>query len=155
MVAEGMNETSFLPLDEGGVLAACRSDEPEEATYVVSSSDGGANWGTPARVTDRLQHPADLTALSDGRILIVYGHRRFPFGVRGRISKDGGLTWSRDEVVFAEDAESQDCGYPSAISLPKGLVLVLYYQLGSHSVANLEGRCTAVRVRERALVGIR
>jgi BNR repeat-like domain len=137
------------------VLAACRSDEPEEATYVVSSSDQGRSWTKPVRVTEGLQHPADLSALSDGRILLVYGHRRFPFGVRGRISRDQGLTWSRDEIVLAEDAESQDCGYPSVISLPRGLVLVLYYQLGSHIVANLEGRCTAIRFRERAISDVR
>jgi sialidase-1 len=152
LIGKGMNEGSFLSLGDGKVIAAVRSDEPEEATYVSTSKDGGQTWDKPKRATGRLEHPADLAMLGDGRVLMVYGHRKFPFGVRGLISEDRGRTWNRDEeVVFSDDAENQDCGYPSVVRLPNGKVLVLYYQLKSVLYPKMPAHCVAIRVDEKAL----
>jgi len=83
---------------------------------------------------------------------MVYGHRKFPFGVRGLISEDEGRTWNRDaEIVFSEDAENQDCGYPSLVRLPDGQVLTLYYQLKSHTHPDLPAHCSAIKVDETLL----
>lgn len=152
LIAKGMNETSFLSLGGNSLLAVLRSDEPEEATYASSSSDAGMTWTKPRRVTGLLEHPADLARLKDGRVLMVYGHRRFPFGIRGLVSEDGGVTWNHDEeIVFSEDAENQDCGYPSVVRLPDGRVLILYYQLKSHLHPEMPAHCNAIRFSEKAL----
>ncbi|MDA4123522.1 MAG: glycoside hydrolase [Thaumarchaeota archaeon] len=152
LIAKDMNETSFLNLGRGRVIAVLRSDEPEEATYLCASADSGRTWDEPRRITGALEHPADLAKLGDGRLLLVYGHRRFPYGVRGLISDDDGTTWNKDrEIIFSDDAENQDCGYPSVLRLPNGQVLLLYYQLSSYLYPKLPAHCNAIRVNEKVL----
>ncbi len=152
VIAKGLNEASFLSLGRGKVIAVLRSDEPEEATYLCTSSDAGRTWDEPRRITGALEHPADLAKLGEGRVLLVYGHRRFPFGVRGLISDDDGKTWNKDqEIIFSDDAENQDCGYPSVLRLPNGQVLLLYYQLSSYLRPELPAHCNAIRVNEKSL----
>ncbi len=65
-------------------------------------------------------------------------------------STDGGRTWSFDSRVFlAWQALSWDCGYPSAIQLDDGTIVMLYYAVGT---ADLEGRqCRCVRFTEEQL----
>jgi Neuraminidase (sialidase) len=152
LVSKGLNEGSFLQLGNGDVIAAVRSDEPEEATYLSRSKDGGRSWDKPRRATRRLEHPADLALLGDGRVLMVYGHRAFPFGVRGLVSEDQGRTWNRDrEIILSADAENQDCGYPSVVRLPDGQVVTLFYQLKSHLSPKLAAHCAAIKVDEALL----
>ena len=49
--------------------------------------------------------------MRDGRIACVYGYRLPPFGLRARLSEDGGRTWGR-EIVLRDDGGSWDLGYP-------------------------------------------
>jgi hypothetical protein len=58
--------------------------------------------------------------------VIVHGCRSAPFGVRARISGDGGRAWS-PEVVLRQDGGSFDLGYTRAVLRPDGKVVVAYY----------------------------
>ncbi len=61
-------------------------------------------------------HPGDMHALPDGRILLVYGYRHAPYGIRARILNpaDGTDTAiaASDEVVVRDDGTGPDLGYP-------------------------------------------
>jgi hypothetical protein len=52
-------------------------------------------------------NPPSLLKLRDGRLALIYGYRRPPFGIRARISKDLGKTWS-DEFVLRTDGGATD-----------------------------------------------
>lgn len=109
---------------------------PGQARPVVfGSTNGGASWGIVgddglswsflSRVNE-WGAPASLTELPDGRIVCVYGYRQQPYGIRARVSGDGGATWGR-EIVLRDDGGSWDLGYPRTLLRPDGSLITVYY----------------------------
>ena len=131
---ENHGETSLLHLPSGELLAAMRGASPKgHDVWLTRSKDLGRTWSSPIRATGHGQHPADLTALSDRHLLLVFGHRRSPFGVRAMVSRDQGRTWDRDRsLTLASESLDSDCGYPSVVRLDGGEVLVAYYLRQGH-----------------------
>jgi len=154
LVAERHNETSFALLPGGRLLAATRSESGHIST--LFSDDLGRAWSDPVQVTRDGEHPADLTVLHSGRVLLTFGRRIRPMGCGLLLSDDGGRTWNTDrEVLLAGDGiESGDLGYPSTVQLDDGgIVTVLYYASGSEMTAgfmNAWGHvsCQAIHYRE-------
>jgi len=129
LVAEEMNETSFVNLPDGGLLAILRSakDHPD-SLYSSLSKDDGYTWTEPVRITEDSEHPGDIILLSNGWLLLVFGHRHPPHGVQGMVSTDSGRTWESDKrLIFADDRPAGDCGYPSVTIFPNGRMFVMYY----------------------------
>lgn len=156
LVAATHNETSFAFLPDGRLLAAARSESGHVA--VLSSADGGRTWDRPVQVTRCGEHPADLTALPDGKVLMTFGRRIRPMGCGALLSLDGGRTWdTRREILLAGDGiRNLDLGYPSTIRLDDGtLVTALYYASGSEAGSDGGGwgdvSCQAIHYREQAL----
>ena len=132
LIAPGYSETSLLPLPDGRILAALRSHD-QQRVALCESSDGGASWTTPQPLTDPQEHPSDLLLLADGRVLLAYGRRVAPFGVRAMVSHDLGRSWLTDQkLVMVADSVTRDCGYPSSIQLADGSILTAYYAVESH-----------------------
>lgn len=95
------------------------------------SQDNGASWRFLSRVaeTDRggnNGNPPALLALEDGRLVVAYGYRGKPFGIRAKLSADGGRSWG-EELVLRNDAASWDFGYPRMVLRPDGKIVTLYY----------------------------
>ena len=91
------------------------------------SDDDGKTWhllNKPA--TDIGGNPPAMIQLQDGRLCLVYGYRREPYGIRARISEDEGATWS-DEIILRDDAKLRDLGYPRIMQRPDGTVVAIYY----------------------------
>lgn len=58
----------------------------------------------------------------------TYGYRRAPFGVRARLSRDGGKTWDiKNEIVLRDDGGNADLRYPGVLEMPDGRLLVVYW----------------------------
>jgi hypothetical protein len=144
LVAKGFGEFSLLEVD-GDLIAALRSRRNE--LYVARSRDKGYTWSEPVRVGSEVEHPADLIRLSNGDILMVFGYRRFPFGVRAILSKDRGRSWTQERLVLAYDAIGEDCGYPTIVNADDGKLVLAYYQVGSHTKGLRERECAAVCLR--------
>ena len=83
--------------------------------------------------------PAALVT-RDGRIVIVFGRRRPPYGIGGVISDDLGETWSQ-EFVLRDDGASGDCGYPVITELDDDRIFTAYYI----AVADSTGRVPSIR----------
>jgi hypothetical protein len=162
LVAAGFNETSYAFLPDGTLLAVARGDT-WTYTAILRSNDLGRTWSAPERVTRDADHPADLTVLQSGRLLLTFGRRWRPMGCGALLSDDGGRTWNTDrEVLLAgdavEDSCDPDCGYPSTVQLDDGhIVTLLYYASGSDMSGPLRhpdwGRvsCQAIHYREEDL----
>jgi len=152
VIGANINEAAlaFLPNEE--LLAVVRT-EGDAHLVALRSKDLGYTWSDPVAITKAGEHPADLTLLSNDLILLVYGHRLQPFGVRGKISRDMGKTWE-EEIVFADDRPSPDCGYPSTVRLPSGKMITAYYSAGDHKdYYRGEGSfCKAVVYDEKELI---
>ncbi|MHB1356536.1 MAG: sialidase family protein [Anaerolineae bacterium] len=158
LVAQGYNETSYLYLPSGQLLAASRSESGHVA--VLSSDDGGYHWSKPRVVTRVGEHPADLTLLQSGRILLTFGRRIRPLGAGSLLSGDNGQTWDTDhEVLLAGDGIlNVDLGYPSTVQLADGhIVTVLYYASGSEMSQQFGGwgdiSCQAIHYTEGDVAG--
>jgi len=95
------------------------------------SKNNGASWSYLSKVadTDRGEEngsPPALVRLDDGRLVVAYGYRSYPLGIRAKISSDGGETWS-DEIVLRDDGGTWDLGYPRMMQRPDGKLVTIYY----------------------------
>lgn len=119
---------SSLRLSPTSILTTVRFRNWIEA---YRSDDNAKTWHHVVRaVPDTGRgNPPSLVKLADGRLVVTYGYRAEPFGMRARISKDQGKTWD-DEIALRSDAAAWDLGYPRTIVRPDGsLVTVYYYNL--------------------------
>ena len=92
------------------------------------SADDGATWtlvGRPVADTGE-GNPPSLIRLADGRLCLTYGYRAAPYGIRAKLSSDGGRTWG-DEITLRAGAGGRDIGYPRSVERPDGKVVVVYY----------------------------
>ncbi|MEM3046840.1 MAG: sialidase family protein [Candidatus Bathyarchaeia archaeon] len=133
LIAAGFNEAGLVRLGNGELLAALRSEARHASVSISRSADDGYTWTRPEKVTEASEHPGDLLSLGGDRVLLTYGRRHPPHGVRGLLSHDNGRTWGHDrELVYADDRPGPDCGYPSSVLLTSGRVITAYYSAGDH-----------------------
>ena len=134
---DGANETTWLPLPDGRVLAAVRTYGDDHIEQFISH-DLGNTWNFDQKLTGAAEHPAGLTALADGALLLTYSIRTDKlYGSGAKISRDQGKIWSESRVlVDLEDStnhivpEWRDCGYPSNVQLADGTIVTAYYCKG-------------------------
>jgi len=136
------NETSWIRLANGDLYAAART---YGSSNVVArrSTDGGRTWTHEGDLTLPNQHPADLTLLPDGNLLLTYGVRnQGQWAVHLRWADAEARTWSAPTVlVDLEGATNQrfaptpgrDGGYPSTVVLSDGTLVTAYYSRGMPS----------------------
>lgn len=124
-----------LRLDEKRILAAVRCCgrqpfvEAQHWVDVYLSEDDGLTWthiAQPVPASGMGGNPPTLTHLDDGRIVLVYGYRAEPYGIRALISSDDGATWS-EEIVLRDDGGSHDIGYPRTTKRADGSLVTAYY----------------------------
>ncbi len=92
------------------------------------SLDDGKKWAFDTRPAPDLGegNPASMIRLADGRVCLTYGYRAKPFGIRARLSRDGGHTWGK-EIVLRADGGGRDLGYPRSVQRKDGKVVTVYY----------------------------
>lgn len=91
------------------------------------SLDDGESWhfvGQPVVATGG--NPPCLTRLADGRVVLTYGYRLQPYGVRAKISEDGGQSWG-EEIILREDGGNWDLGYARTVQRRDGRLVTVYY----------------------------
>lgn len=115
-------------MPDGRIVASIRCQRDPTSvlwTEIWESTDGGVSWRFLSRVGD-WGAPGDLALTTDGRLVCAYGYRIPPYGVRARVSEDGGRSWGA-EIIIRDDGGSWDLGYPRVIEHEKGRLLVIYY----------------------------
>ena len=96
---------------------------------LYASTDNGATWQHRSKVADTGQgngNPPAMVRLRDTRIVVTYGYRSKPYGMRARISRDNGKTWGR-EIVLRDDGAGADLGYSRSVQRRDGKVITIYY----------------------------
>ncbi|MBM3804699.1 MAG: exo-alpha-sialidase [Acidimicrobiia bacterium] len=127
-------EISYVELPDGKLLGFARVQtdglgEGGAALKIIESTDGGRRWTPPRSFgLGKAQIPGFPLYLKDGRLVLVYGHRQFPFGVQAIASRDGGKSWDTDHSLilswFSWDAS---CGIPRSLVMPDGSIMTGYY----------------------------
>lgn len=126
VIAENFNETALVVLPGDRLMAAMRGGKGRflSATF---SDDKGRTWSAPRRVTADWEHPGDAIVLRDGRLLLTFGSRNRPYGVRALLSRNLGVDWDPRVIVLAADAHTTDCGYASTVETAPGKLVTIYY----------------------------
>jgi Neuraminidase (sialidase) len=126
---QGLSEPHVVELKNGKIIAMFRNESKGSEKYLLQSEsfDGGKTW-TTLHKTNIWGYPPHLIELNNGWLLVSYGHRRQPFGIRACISKDGGKTWDIDNEIILSDAYNTDLGYPASVQLEDGSILTVFYK---------------------------
>jgi len=108
--------------------------------HMSVSIDNGKTFGSVFEA-DTLwgSSPFHALRLKSGSVLVTYGYRRAPFGVRARLC-DRELSNINEvpELILRDDAPNGDLGYPHSIQLPDGTIMVSYYISGSDGIRKIE-----------------
>lgn len=160
------DEQAMVRLKDGRLVSMLRThinpSGDQKTLAMVVSEDEGFTWTTP-KYTKLWGYPAELINLQDGRVLIVYGYRRPPYGTRGCISEDGIIWDPKNEFVIREGGVPgkdeilatgtgsrpgrrgtgnvnwehpgiyQHIGYPSACQLDDGTIVCAYHEWTSEA----------------------
>lgn len=115
-----------------------------EASYldlhVVESRDGGKTWGAVRDIKGLWgSSPFHAYRLKSGNVLVAYGYRRAPFGIRAKLC-NAELTdlETAPELVLVDDAPNGDLGYPHILQREDGVILVSYYVSGADGIRYIE-----------------
>lgn len=116
---------SSIRLQDGTILTTVRRSDGSIDAW--RSGDLGVTWTLCGKAATGIGgNPPALVQLADGRAVLTYGFRRKPFGVRARISSDGGLSWG-PEILLRDDGYDGDLGYPRSLVRPDGKIMTIYY----------------------------
>jgi len=123
---------STVRLSETGLLTmirrkAIKGDERLYWIEAYTSQDNGKSWEFLNKPTETLEgNPGHLIRLKDDRLLLTYGYRASPYGIRAKLSSDNGQSWG-EEIILRDDGGNWDLGYPRTVQRPDGKVVVVYY----------------------------
>ncbi|MBL8213739.1 MAG: exo-alpha-sialidase [Bryobacterales bacterium] len=115
---------SSVRVGPGDIVTAIRR---RQWIDVYRSTDNGESWRFVNQAVNATGgNPPSMVRLADGRLVVTYGYRLAPQGIRARISKNNGLTWG-PEIVLRQDGGGSDLGYPRTVVRPDGKLVTAYY----------------------------
>ena len=121
------NEASVYETPKGDVVAFLRTANFDDHACLARSTDAGKTF-QPWQDMGFQGHPLQALRLADERVLLVYGYRHKPYGVRARILNAECTDFATaPEIVLRDDGGTTDLGYPWSVQLDGNRVLVVYY----------------------------
>lgn len=121
------SETDLFPLGGPHWLAVARHG----STQLLRSEDNGLCWYDTGHATRTDEVNGQLNRLADGCLLWTYGVRiDGQRGVCARISSDDGRSWGAP-IRLAHSSDGSDCGYPSSVQRPDGVIVTAWYSSDS------------------------
>ena len=134
----GFNETSLYETPKGDLVAFLRTENFNDHTCIARSTDQGKSFQW--QDAGFQGHPHHALRLPDDRVLLVYGYRHRPFGIRARIlNPECTDAASASEIILREDGGNGDLGYPWATMVSKNRALVVYYFNRSDGTRHIAG----------------
>lgn len=121
------NESSLYETPKGDLVAFMRTADFNDHTVIARSTDHGKSFH-PWQDAGWQGHPHYALRLPDKRVLLVYGYRHAPYGIRARILDEECTDFAAaPEFILRDDGGNGDLGYPWASLLTKNRALVVYY----------------------------
>jgi len=138
------NETSLYETPKGDLVAFMRTENLDDHTTIARSTDHGRSF-QPWQDAGFQGHPHYELRLPDRRVLLVYGYRHAPFGIRARVlDPECANLITAQEIVLRDDGGNSDLGYPWATLLSKHRALVVYYFNFSNGTRYIAGTLLAL-----------
>jgi hypothetical protein len=142
------NETSLYETPTGNLVAFMRTEGFNDHTTIARSTDHGKSF---ERWTDAgfQGHPHYALRLPDQRVLLAYGYRHSPFGVRTRLlDPECTQLAAAPETVLRDDGGNGDLGYPWATLISDQLALVVYYFNQADGTRHIAGTLVQIEARK-------
>jgi hypothetical protein len=139
------NETSLYETPGGDIVAFLRTARFEDQACIARSKDGGKSfeeWQTMGFQG----HPLNALRLPDNRVLLTYGYRHKPFGIRARIlnAECTDFATSR-EIILRDDGGNTDIGYTWPVMMDNNHVLVTYYFNKENGTRHIAGTILKIK----------
>jgi hypothetical protein len=149
----GVSEVALARAQNGDLVAACRTDKPEdfpetmdhfEGLAVSVSKDDGESWSALNRLYSWGRHHPSMVVMPDGKIVMTYvvrkgyttsGDEYQRFGIEAVVSVDHGQTWDLDHKYILRywNANRKDenswwasSQATSTVLLPDGSILTTF-----------------------------
>jgi hypothetical protein len=120
------NEASIIETPKGYLVGFLRTAGADDQAFISRSTDGGKTFKWESMGFKG--HPLNALRLPDNRVLLTYGYRHKPFGIRARILNAECTDFkTAHEIVIRDDGGNSDIGYTWPVQLDKNRVLVTYY----------------------------
>lgn len=120
------NETSIYETPKGDLVAFMRTAGMDDEACIARSTDGGKTFTWESMGFKG--HPLQALRLPDDQVLLVYGYRHKPYGIRARILDAECTNFeTAEEFIIRDDGGGFDLGYPWAVMMDDNRVLVTYY----------------------------
>ncbi|MCG8311398.1 MAG: glycoside hydrolase [Cytophagales bacterium] len=121
------NETSVYETPKGDIVAFLRTAYFDDQACIARSIDGGKSFQKWQGMGFK-GHPLHALRLPDNSVLLTYGYRHKPYGIRARILNPECTDFATaPEIVLRDDGSNGDLGYPWSVLLSNNRVLVTYY----------------------------
>lgn len=120
------NETSIYETPNGDLVAFMRTAGMDDEACIARSTDGGKSF-TWKKMGFK-GHPMHALRLPGDQVLLVYGYRHEPYGIRARVLNAECTDFdTAEEFVIRDDGGGFDLGYPWSVMMDNDRVLVTYY----------------------------
>jgi hypothetical protein len=120
------NEASIYETPRGDLVAFLRTANMDDQACIARSVDGGKSFSWE-KMGFR-GHPLNALRLPDNRVLLTYGYRHQPHGIRARVlNAECSDFATAPEIILRDDGSNTDIGYSWPVLLDEGRVLVVYY----------------------------
>lgn len=121
------NETSLYETPNGDIIAFLRTAGFDDHACIARSTDGGRSFQKWQSMGFQ-GHPLNALRLPDKRVLLTYGYRHPPYGIRARILEPECTGYeSAPEIILRDDGGNTDIGYTWPVMTDKNHILVTYY----------------------------
>lgn len=138
------NETSIYETPKGDLVAFLRTADFNDEACIARSTDGGKSF-QPWQGMGFQGHPLHALRLPDNRVLLTYGYRHAPLGIRARILNAECTDFATaPEIVLRDDGGTRDLGYPWSVQLDAKHVLVSYYFNVGSGLQHIAGTILAI-----------
>ena len=144
-----LNETSFLRLKSGRILAMIRQQPVFDGLFQSFSDDDGMTWSTPRPIGLYGEAPA-LLLLPDESILMIYRgmiRKSRKCRVALSISRNHGETWSWPQTLAWYKGGRFHGGYGDLAINSKGQVVAVYYILRKREAPVVERTISDITIQ--------
>ncbi|MBA4149574.1 MAG: exo-alpha-sialidase [Verrucomicrobia bacterium] len=139
------NEASIYETPKGDLVGFLRTANFNDHTVVVRSRDGGKSF-EKWEDSGFKGHPHYALRLPDKRVLLVYGYRHQPSGIRARVLDAECTNFkTAEEIILRADGGGFDLGYPWATMISKDRALVVYYFNQNDGPRHIAGTVLSVK----------
>jgi hypothetical protein len=121
------NETSVYETPKGDIVAFLRTGGFDDQACIARSRDGGKSFDQWVSMGFQ-GHPLHALRLPDDRVLLTYGYRHRPYGIRARVLNSECTDFATaPETILRTDGGNTDLGYPWSVIIDKHRALIVYY----------------------------